>query len=211
MARPRTAPNEAQQAIAAEYVTVAERIQQFYADHPEGKLEVVERDLVKDGDYTSWVVWARAYPDYRIRDWYSDGVAEERRPGLTPFTRNSELQNAETAAKGRAIAFLGYATHAGVATAEEIRARDSERELTDDGSPTEEQKQELARLVAVLEELREAPWLDEIIEPWIEANVGQTIDEINRGQFRHVIAKVERMVEKLREEVEAEASKETAE
>ena len=56
------------------------------------------------------------------------GLAWEPFPGKTPYTRDSELQNAETSAWGRAIvAALASDTKQGIASADEVRARrDSE-------------------------------------------------------------------------------------
>jgi hypothetical protein len=67
------------------------------------------------------------------------GLAWEPFPGKTPYTRDSELQNAETSAWGRAIvAALASDTKQGVASADEVRnRRNSEPSRTpgsDDGA-----------------------------------------------------------------------------
>jgi hypothetical protein len=55
------------------------------------------------------------------------GSAWEPFPGRTPYTKDSELQNAETSAWGRAIvAALAADTRAGVASLEEIAAREAQ-------------------------------------------------------------------------------------
>jgi hypothetical protein len=55
------------------------------------------------------------------------GLAWEPFPGKTPYTRDSELQNAETSAWGRAIvAALASDTKQGVASADEVRNRRAE-------------------------------------------------------------------------------------
>jgi hypothetical protein len=52
------------------------------------------------------------------------GCAWEPFPGRTPYTKDSELQNAETSAWGRAIvAALAADSHAGVASRDELAAR----------------------------------------------------------------------------------------
>jgi hypothetical protein len=52
------------------------------------------------------------------------GLAWEPFPGKTPYTRDSELQNAETSAWGRAIvAALASDTKQGIASADEVRNR----------------------------------------------------------------------------------------
>jgi hypothetical protein len=55
------------------------------------------------------------------------GLAWEPFPGKTPYTKDSELQNAETSAWGRAIvAALASDTKQGIASADEVRARRSD-------------------------------------------------------------------------------------
>src|SRR5690606_7776514 len=80
------------------------------------------------GDRTFIVYTAAAYrhPDDRRP---GIGVAWEPFPGLTPYTRNSELMNAETSAWGRAIiAVLAADAKRGIASLEEVRNRQAERE-----------------------------------------------------------------------------------
>lgn len=116
-----------------DYVEVAERIAEFRAKHPEGSLQsCVLAWPTKELPFV--VVEARAYrspSDERP----GVGLAWEPFPGKTPYTRDSELQNAETSAWGRAIvAALAADTRRGVASADEIRARTSGRSVSSWGS-----------------------------------------------------------------------------
>ena len=113
------------------YNTVAERIAEFRAKHPEGSLQPADLskpfslELVNGNQ--CFVVTAAAYrsPDDQRP---GIGMAYEPVPGATPFTRGSELQNAETAAWGRAIvAALAADTNKGVASRDEIQARQPEQ------------------------------------------------------------------------------------
>lgn len=115
-----------------DYVTVAERIVEFRQKYPEGSLQPA--DLSKPYSLDSingnpmFVVVAAAYrsPDDKRP---GIGMAYEPVPGATPFTRGSELQNAETAAWGRAIiAALAADAKKGIATAEEVRPRQAEQQ-----------------------------------------------------------------------------------
>jgi len=115
----------------AGYVDVATRIADFRARYPDGSLQPLDAarpfDVVTVGDRTFIVVVAAAY---RSADDPRPGVgmAWEPFPGRTPYTRDSELQNAETSAWGRAIvAALAGDTRAGIASADEITARDADR------------------------------------------------------------------------------------
>lgn len=117
-------------AFAEDYVPVAERIVAFRDRFPEGTLRPADPsrpfELVNVGDKTFLVVVAAAY---RTPDDLAPGIgmAWEPVPGLTNFTRNSELQNAESSAWGRAIIAVGAAdAKKGIASHEDVRNRQSE-------------------------------------------------------------------------------------
>jgi hypothetical protein len=125
------------------YNTVAERIAEFRAKHPEGSLQPA--DLSKPfsiemvNGNQCFVVTAAAYrsPDDQRP---GIGMAYEPVPGATQFTRGSELQNAETAAWGRAIvAALAADTNKGIASRDEIQARQPEPQQRPPAQPTPQQ------------------------------------------------------------------------
>jgi hypothetical protein len=109
-----------------DYVDVAERIRQFKAEFPEGTLQSHPEHppkMVSAGDKAFIVYCAVAYrnpSDERP----GIGWAWEPVPGPTPFTRDSELMNAETSAWGRAIVALGFDTKH-VASSNEVQNRQS--------------------------------------------------------------------------------------
>jgi hypothetical protein len=90
----------------ADYNDVAGRLRELRVKHPGASLQPLslERpfEIVTLGD-TTWIVYAAAC--YRTPDDPRPGVgiAWEQFPGRTPYTRNSEIMNAETSAWGRAI------------------------------------------------------------------------------------------------------------
>jgi hypothetical protein len=100
------------------YVTVAERVAEFYARYPEGTIQF-EFMGVMDGDPMKMWGVARAY---RSADDPLPGVgtASEFIVGKSPYTNGSELQNLETACWGRACASLNIGTSKGLSTKEEI-------------------------------------------------------------------------------------------
>jgi hypothetical protein len=104
-----------------DYVDVAERIRQFYERFPDGRLTSRTPWVMELGERTFVCVHAKAFrtPDDPIP---GDGLAWEPVPGPTPFTRDSELMNAETSAWGRAIVALGFETK-NIASADEVRNR----------------------------------------------------------------------------------------
>ena len=128
-----------------DYVDVATRIAEFRARYPEGSLspwdparpyEIVSATGVsKDGrEFTATLVVVVAAAYREPGDTCPGvGMAWEPFPGRTPYTRDSELMNAETSAWGRAIIAVGAAdSRAGIASREEVRNRSAER---DDGLP----------------------------------------------------------------------------
>lgn len=113
-----------------DYNDVSSRIAEFRTKHPEGSLQPVDPakpyTIEQLGGETFLVVVAAAY---RTPDDPRPGIgmAYEQFPGRTPYTRNSELQNAETSAWGRAIvAVLAADTRKGISSAEEVRNRRAE-------------------------------------------------------------------------------------
>jgi hypothetical protein len=118
-------------AFAADYVDVAERIRMFRDKHPEGSLRPADLEhpyrIEQRDDQTVVVVVAAAY---RTADDPTPGIgmAWEPWPGLTNFTRNSELQNAETSAWGRAIVAALAADTKHVATSQDVENRQAEDE-----------------------------------------------------------------------------------
>lgn len=99
-----------------EYVDVAERIREFAAKYPEGSLQS-EIQFVDGG------VLCQAFA-YRSPEDAKPGIghAFEPIPGKTPYTRDSEVMNAETSAWGRAIVALGFNTKK-IASRQEVANR----------------------------------------------------------------------------------------
>lgn len=110
-----------------DYVDVAERIQDFKDAHPEGSLQTLDWS-VRDVAGNTFIVYRAAA--YRTPDDQrpGHGVAWEPFPGGTPYTKNSELMNAETAAWGRAIIALGLVANRKLASRQEVRNRAAEQE-----------------------------------------------------------------------------------
>ncbi|CAB4180219.1 hypothetical protein UFOVP1214_7 [uncultured Caudovirales phage] len=110
-----------------DYIEVSERIQRFYEKYPDGSLQGSWEWL--DDAHNVIVYRAEAY---RTADDIRPGVgyASEPYPGLSNFTRGSEIMNAETSAWGRAIASQGIAVHRGIASAQEVRAAQRGTDVT---------------------------------------------------------------------------------
>lgn len=109
-----------------DYIDVATRIVEFRTKYPNGSLQRQDLQFVNVAG-KDWVVYTAAA--FRTPDDTRPGIgtAWEPIPGATNFTRNSEVQNAETAAWGRAmVAALAVDTKHGIASQEEVRNRSEE-------------------------------------------------------------------------------------
>lgn len=120
----------------ADYVDVKERVRLFYERHPEGRLTTYEVSVTREPDDVPRV-WVHAQA-YRTPDdpHPGDGWSWMALPGSTPYTRGSEIENAETSAWGRAIGALGIGIDKSIASADEVRAKavKADVEHGDDGS-----------------------------------------------------------------------------
>lgn len=115
----------------SDYNDVASRIQEFREKYPTGCLRPADParpysiERIGDGEREQcFVVVVTAA--YRTPDDPCPGVgtAWEVVPGRTPYTRGSEIMNAETSSWGRALIAVGAAdARKGVASAEEVAAR----------------------------------------------------------------------------------------
>lgn len=116
----------------ADYKEVPERIADLKKVHPDARLRPVNPDkpfgVVTLGDKT-FIVYAAAC--YRDADdpLPGIGVAWEPFPGRTPYTRDSELMNAETSAWGRAIVAALRSESKAIASAEDVRNRRADQEV----------------------------------------------------------------------------------
>jgi hypothetical protein len=123
----------------SDYVPVNERIEAFIKAYPEGSIqsEVVE--------LTESRVTVKAYA-YRTPDDPRPGTGHSSLeiPGSTPYTRGSEIENAETSAWGRAIAALGFEVKRGIASREEVTNKQSAS--TDSSRTVVDKRQVLAQI-----------------------------------------------------------------
>lgn len=111
-----------------DYVDVKTRIAEFYAKYPDGRL-VTDVALGSSEPDDVPRIWVKALA-YRTADDPHPGVGWSwmQLPGSTPYTRGSEIENAETSAWGRAIGALGIGIAASIATTDEIAAKEGTKE-----------------------------------------------------------------------------------
>lgn len=108
-------------AFNPDYVDVAERLKEFRKLYPEGSMQQVSVEF-REFAGQHWVIYTAAA--YRSPDDTRPGIgtAWEPVPGKTPFTRDSELMNAETSAWGRAVIACLLPSRK-IASADEVRNR----------------------------------------------------------------------------------------
>ena len=162
-----------------DYIDVATRIVEFREKYPTGSLQpwkdpYVLEVRITETTFKSFMVYSAAA--YRSPDDQLPGVgyAYEPIPGPTNFTRDSELQNAETAAWGRAmVAALAVDTRKGIASSEEVRNRQTEAPATKTApaakapAPKREYTQEeVASATAVLTLIEGTNDLEELKAAW---------------------------------------------
>lgn len=104
-----------------DYVGVNERILAFKEKYPEGVLQSEILTL------TDKLVVVKGLA-YKTPDDLRPGIGHSSLaiPGATPYTRGSELENAETSAWGRALAALGFEVKRSVASRNEVESKQGE-------------------------------------------------------------------------------------
>lgn len=111
-----------------DYVEVKDRIKLFYELYGQGRLVTEDVTFPEAGDGKARVmVKALAY---RTPDDPHPGVGYSwlELPGATPYTRGSEVENAETSAWGRAIGSLGILIDRSIASSQEVQNKAGEPE-----------------------------------------------------------------------------------
>ena len=148
-----------------DYNDVASRMREFFERYPDGRLRPAAPWRFETVGDKAFVVYEAAA--YRTHDDPLPGIgtAWEPFPGRTPYTRDSELMNAETSAWGRAILAVGAAdTRRGIASREEVRNRQADREHRENDRREPEQARQalLAKARKAIAEATEQDALDAI-------------------------------------------------
>ena len=154
-----------------DYVDVATRLAEMREKFPELTMSQVKMEFVVVNGM-EWVVYTAAA--YRTPDDIRPGIgtAWEPIPGPTNFTRDSEVQNAETAAWGRALIAIGASTKHGIASLEEVGNR-SEHTGPVQNAPRGPQKAptaEIERILAAAEQDPSNTFLASLAKQWSEKN-----------------------------------------
>ena len=122
MAETETVPIQNERGETRQYETVASRLMRFRKDLPFAQIFTIivalddEKAVMRCEIYVSF-----AHPTTQELEWrmVSCGHAEEYRHS-SDVNETSALENCETSALGRALAFLGYGSANSIASAEEV-------------------------------------------------------------------------------------------
>ena len=102
-----------------DYVDVATRLKELLEKYPEASVEASQPRLITVDGSNFVEVTVTITADGRM----ARASAWEPIPGKTPYTKDSEMMNAETSALGRACGMWGIGLKKSVASLDEVRAR----------------------------------------------------------------------------------------
>jgi GGDEF domain-containing protein len=178
-----------------EYVDVAERIQDLFDKYPDASLQTIDWGVQEIGGKS--FVWYRAAAYRTPEDERpGQGIAWEPFPGPTPYTKDSELMNAETSAFGRAICALGLVSNRKLASRQEVRARMGDErttpgEMVMDPKPKRKPKAKPASTPTESDARKESVARAERFQHKSDAAVDQIIALYNRSGFEPDILKMQ--------------------
>lgn len=170
-----------------DYVPVNERIAAWYEKWPDGRIVADPFSICEVGGKTFVTVTARVYTQASDPT-PSQGSAWEPYPGTTNFTRDSELQNCETSAVGRALAMAGIEVKRGIASREDVANRQRPASIADE---------DVARLKARLLDLPDYVQAD--VKQMVK-DAGRRLDELTPAQLDDAHAFVTAIETELGEE-----------
>jgi len=104
-----------------DYVEVKDRIRILYELFPQARIETDYHLTAEPDDKPKVIVRALVYRKPEDEKPAGHGTSWLYLPGSTPYTRGSEIENAETSAVGRAIGMLGILIVGGMASKQEIQ------------------------------------------------------------------------------------------
>lgn len=177
------------------YIEVPDRIKEFYVKHPDGSLQGVHK-VVEIGGKTFIEYIAKAY---RSPDDKRPGVGTtwEPFPGRTPYTKDSEIENAETSAWGRALAALGFVAKAdgstGVATANEVRNRRAEQDqpakpaIKDPDSPASESQRKWLNTLLKKADIKKVDDANRVLSHMAGREITGGTAELTKGEASSIL------------------------
>ena len=174
-----------------DYNDVASRMREFFEKYPDGVLRPAAPWRIEQVGDKAFVVYEAAAYRTPTDERPGIGTAWEPFPGRTPYTKDSELMNAETSAWGRAILAVGAAdTKKGIASQEEVRNRQAEREAQPVRWPS-------PKACLLFGEAARASSQDELRGLWEQTNAAGKAGEITAEEAGQIKARITARGEEL--------------
>lgn len=183
------------------YIDVAERIRMFRDKHPDGSLRPHNPDnpvtvqQVGDNTYLQYVACAYRSPDDPAP---GIGVAWEKVPGKTSFTRDSEAMVVETSAWGRAIVAVLAADTKKVASADEVRNRPDDNQAPTYARQAADKADAAIRRVVTVAKQHDPSSTDADRKAWIQTEMeARDLDMNNPDHLGQFAAELEQMASNM--------------
>lgn len=123
-----------------DYVEVKDRVAAFNVKYPDGSIQTEVTTLTDKLVVVKATVY-RTPAEMRP----TTGHSQMCIPGVTSFTKGSEVENTETSAVGRALAFLGFEVKKSLASREEVENKQAPRDRRSTPKPAQENPDAPAR------------------------------------------------------------------
>lgn len=170
------------------YVPVSERLEQFYSDHPEGRILT---SIVEHNEETGFVLMrAEAYRQQEDTVPAATGHAYESR-GEGYINKTSHIENCETSAVGRALALLGYEIKRGIASREEMQKVERMSTPLQAVKPPSEHETLISGVRDAFKLLNKAgdvpPWTPKLMNEFAVKNFGVKVDDLELEPLRDMV------------------------
>lgn len=105
------------------YIPVDERLRRALDKYPDLRIRELGAEFVTTPEGDTILICTIEVGRSADDEWPTLASASEPYPGRTPYTRGSERMVGMTSALGRALGYMGFGIEAGIASANEIAAR----------------------------------------------------------------------------------------
>lgn len=185
----------------ADYIPVNERLEQFYSQHPEGRVltALIEHD--KEAGFI--LMRAEIYRNQDDASPASTGHAFESR-GEGFVNRTSYIENCETSAVGRALALMGYEIKRGIASREEMQKVERMSTPLQAVKPPGERETLIGGVKNAFTLLNKAgdvpPWTPKLMNEFAIKNFGVKVDDLELEPLRDMIKILSLRLDGLKQE-----------
>lgn len=164
------------------YVKVADRVVYFNEEYPNGKIETY---MLSDLGEDLKVFRVKVIPDVEKPERFFTGYAEEMK-GSKGVNKKSALENAETSAVGRALAFMGIGVVGEIASANEVQRQmaqeddneEKKKDLIEKLSRSIEKADNLGKLIPLRRKLKQSDKYKDEVEKKLLEKINEKIGDM---------------------------------